>query len=145
MKRNIDCVRDLLLCVEENTDFQHFCAFLYYDAAKMQELIGEELMEPFPYQIELEKQYDNDDLIYSLKYCTEAGLIKSDYIVLQYYTKVYDITPAGHDFLENIRDKGNWEKVKKTAAKIGSASLEVVIEIAKNVALDKTKRTLGIE
>ena len=58
MKRNIDCVRDLLLCVEANTDLRHVCGFVYYDYAAVQEQIGEELIEPKPYQVELEKTYD---------------------------------------------------------------------------------------
>jgi hypothetical protein len=145
LKRNIDCVRDLLLCVEANTDLRHVCGFVYYDYAAVQEQIGEELIEPKPYQVELEKTYDNDDIIYTIKYCIEANLIKSNSVTLQYFTIIQDLTPAGHDFLANIRSKDNWDKVKKAAAKIGSTSMEVLIDIAKCVVMDAAKRTLGIE
>lgn len=28
MRLNFDCVRDILLCVEENTDLRHICIFV---------------------------------------------------------------------------------------------------------------------
>ena len=28
MRLNFDCVRDILLCVEENTDLRHLCVFV---------------------------------------------------------------------------------------------------------------------
>ena len=40
MRINMDCIRDILLCVEENTGLQQRCFFISYDLAKVQELIG---------------------------------------------------------------------------------------------------------
>ena len=48
----------------------------------------------------------------------------------------------GHRFLENIRSDTNWEKVKSVAKKAGSFSADVIIEIAKNVAVEAAKHFL---
>lgn len=44
--------------------------------------------------------------------------------------------------LENIRSDTNWEKVKSVAKKAGSFSTDVIIEIAKNVAVEAAKHFL---
>ena len=99
MRINMDCIRDILLCVEENTGLQQRCFFISYDLAKVQELIGLPAIEPAPYQIELEKLYANEDLIYHLKYCFDAGLIEAQDNIPNYQIWVADLTVKGHDLL----------------------------------------------
>lgn len=87
----------------------------------------------------------NDDILYSVKYCAEAGLIAlcPGSHPEQYRVNIRELTPAGHSFLENIRADTNWAKVKSVAKKAGSFSADVIVEIAKSVAVEAAKHFLS--
>ncbi len=44
-----------------------------------------------------------------------------------------DISPQAHEFINNIRTDGVWEKVKEKATKIGSFSIDALSKIAVSV------------
>lgn len=141
MKINLDCVRDVMLCVEANTGLHQRCYFIDYALNSAQEFVG--VLSPTPdYQAELETKYHNEELLYHLKYCIESGLLSVDGPVGLYQTWVCDLTPKGHDFLANIRSKNGWNKVKSLVSKAGSNCVDVVIEVAKAVAVEAAKNTL---
>ena len=121
MKLNMDCVRAVMLCAEEYTDYNHYCYFISYQKNNVNDFLLDDPETPPAYQLELEKTYDNDDT---------------------YRVPISRITPDGHRFLENIRSDTNWEKVKSVAKKAGSFSADVIIEIAKNVAVEAAKHFL---
>lgn len=102
-------------------------------------------IDPPTYQVELEAKFDNDDILYSVKYCAEAGLIAlcPGSHPEQYRVNIRELTPAGHSFLENIRADTNWAKVKSVAKKAGSFSADVIVEIAKSVAVEAAKHFLS--
>lgn len=145
MKLNMDCVRAVMLCVEEHTDFDHYCYFIRYARADILDMLGEEPIDPLTYQVELEAKFDNDDILYSVKYCAEAGLITlcPGSHPEQYRVNIRELTPAGHSFLENIRADTNWAKVKSVTKKAGSFSADVIVEIAKSVAVEAAKHFLS--
>ena len=130
MKLNMDCVRAVMLCAEECTDYNHYCYFISYQKNNVNDFLLDDPETPPAYQLELEKTYDNDDLFYAVEYC------------VTYRIPISRITPDGHRFLENIRSDTNWEKVKSVAKKAGSFSTDVIIEIAKNVAVEAAKHFL---
>lgn len=88
---------------------------------------------------------EDDDILYSVKYCAEAGLITlcPGSHPEQYRVNIRELTPAGHSFLENIRADTNWAKVKSVAKKAGSFSADVIVEIAKSVAVEAAKHFLS--
>lgn len=145
MKLNMDCVRAVMLCVEEHTDFDHYCYFIRYTRADILDMLGEDPTDPPAYQIELESRFDNDDILYSVKYCAESGLIAlcAGSHPEQYRVNVRELTPAGHNFLENIRSDTNWSKVKSVAKKAGALSVDVITSIAKDVAVEAAKHFLA--
>lgn len=145
MKLNMDCVRAVMLCVEEHTDFGHYCYFIRYARADILDMLGEDPIDPPAYQVELEEKFDNDDILYAVKYCADAALIAlcPGSHPEQYRVNVKELTPAGHNFLENIRADTNWAKVKSAAKKAGSFSADVVTSIAKSVAVEAAKRFLS--
>lgn len=57
---------------------------------------------------------------------------------------VFDLSPAGHEFLANIREDGIWTDVKAISAKVGSKSLSVLTEIASGVVTQIIKSRLGL-
>lgn len=54
---------------------------------------------------------------------------------------VMRLTPAGHDFIANLRDDSVWANVKERLARVGgSASLEIISQVGAAV----TKQLLGL-
>lgn len=144
MKLDMDCVRAVMLCVEEHTDFDNYCYFIRYARADILDMLGEDPSAPPAYQVELEEKFDNDDILYAVKYCADAGLITlcPGSHPEQYRVNIRELTPAGHNFLENIRSDTNWSKVKSVAKKAGALSVDVITSIAKDVAVEAAKHFL---
>lgn len=128
MRLNLDCVRDILICVEENTDLHNDCYF--FERGRFDpDPDGEKLPA---YQKELQKDFDNGTLLYHVHYCVEAGLLRKgrnydNYVIIN------DLTPAGHEFLNNIREDNIWNGIKTVSSKVGAKSMEAVTQIASNV------------
>lgn len=146
MKLDMDCVRDILLCVEDNTDLRSFCIFVDTELSDKLARSGMETTEKRKYQEDLLICYTNNELIYHVRYCVEAGLIVR-VTRTSYGNQVYlisDLTPKGHEFLANIRSKDNWEKTKSIGAKIGTFGLEMVNKISEGVATAALNKLLGL-
>jgi len=115
MKLNMDCIRDILITVEEHSDFYNQTEY--------------KAEEPF----ETLSAYSHEEIIYHIRQCDNYGLI---YEVHYYdggaHADILDLTPSGHDFLANIRNSSVWKKVLSKAA---SASLPVLMEVAKETAM----------
>lgn len=74
--------------------------------------------------------YDLDVILYHIKYIRDAELIEpaSDTIIL-------DLTPKGHEFLNNIRSASIWKATKeKVYSAASSVSLALLVECAKRAA-----------
>ncbi len=114
MKLNHDCVRDLLLYIEEN--------LRYDDELEINKL-----------QL---KTYSLEELLY-----TTEKLVQADY--LTYYPIEVDdnysillvdsITYKGHQFIDTVRDNQVWDKTKKVLAFLKSVSIEITSETASKV------------
>lgn len=114
MQLNPNCIRDILIAIEAHSDF--------YTRAKYK------VEDPFP---EL-SSYAHPEILYHIRQCEQSGLIQE----VHYYdngkhTDISDLTPAGHEFLANIRNDSVWKKVMSKGA---GASLSILIELAKQVA-----------
>ena len=73
MKLNMDCVRAVMLCAEEYTDYNHYCYFISYQKNNVNDFLLDDPETPPAYQLELEKTYDNDD---PLSIASNPGLLK---------------------------------------------------------------------
>lgn len=118
MKLNPDCIRDILLAVEDVVDGTN--RFEYEKDHNVHRQL---------------KGYSHDVLHYHFQQCSAHGLITGfrrhdggNWIL------VADLSPAGHAFLANIRNNGFWSKVKDAAAKIGTPALGSMLQIAENLA-----------
>lgn len=144
MKLDMDCVRDMLLCVEENTGLRKSCFFIDEGLAGPAKWTGE-IQSPPEYQIPLMARHGIDKLIYHLRYCADAGLIvigaggKDQYKII-----VADLTVYGHEFLSKIRDSKNWSKTKELGLKVGAFGLDMTSKIAEGIATAYLKQQLGL-
>lgn len=124
MKLNHECIRDILLYLEEN---------LNYD--------GEIVMN----NISL-KSYSHDELLYTCEKLKEAGYIN-------YTTKwnlqnthiicISSITYNGHQFLDNIRDDAVWKDTKNVLSKFKSTSISFIADVSSQIIANIISNQLG--
>ncbi|WP_338630447.1 DUF2513 domain-containing protein [Clostridium baratii] len=127
MKLNPDCIRDILLTVEESTDFIH----------------------PLTYKInnnshEKLSPYSHAEIAYHIRQCNLSNLLHGvnildagDIIVIK------DLSPKGHQFLADIRSDNIWNNTKSIATKVGSVSLDALIKISTGVLTQMINKQLG--
>lgn len=128
MKLNPDCIRDILLTVEANTDYLNNWDF------------DSDCIEQNPLN-----RYNYDEVIYHISQCKKSGLLDGCHI----YTggaagSVADLSPLGHQFLADIRSDTIWNGVKEVAGKVGSTSLDSIIQIASNVITELIRSHFGL-
>lgn len=128
MRLNLDCVRDILLCVEENTGLRQSCCFIDIDPSDP-EMDPDGTTTIPDYQINLQSKYDNDMIIYHVKYCTDAGLLSNVRYIENNMLFVDDLTPHGHDFISNIRSEQNHSWLKSALTKVGSDSIPIAMQL----------------
>lgn len=133
MELNLDCIRDIMLTVQDNTGYEQECWF--YDARQAR--IAEALhynTNPSPYQDVLDARYSFDVVLYHLDLCIEAGylVVKKDFVPFRQHHIIIDRpTMAGHIFIENTKPEPMWKSMKHAAAR-GVSSLPKIIEWASN-------------
>ena len=127
MKLNPDCIRDVLMDIEENTTIN--TSWKYDSLNSPKRLLD----------------YDRFEIAYHARYCYEANLIKG-FSIGGNSENIYamDLTPKGHEFLSNIRENKIWNGVKVIAGKIGSSSLDALIQISSNVVTELIKAQFGL-
>ena len=124
MRLNPDCIRDILLALEEHTG-------------------NREIIISIRDKDELNlSKYTDDEIEYHLRQCNLSGLFYRYSRQLGGNHRIGDLSPEAHEFLANIRENHNWNKTKEYAKKIGSFSIKALIEIASNVALGAIKNSL---
>lgn len=124
MKLNNDCVRDLLLYIEENVG------------------IKDDVVIP---GLTL-SSYTNDELLYTALKLNEAGYLNarvSNYMDGSCEIEINSLTWQGHKFLDNIRDDGVWATTKGIVSKFSSVSLSVIENIASQVITNIINQQMG--
>lgn len=128
MKLNPDCIRDILLSVEEVTEFNRGFEYVL-DDQDHERLVG----------------YSGKEVMYHIRQCDMAGLLVDvEFTFGGEMVMVDDLSPAGHEFLANTRKSAIWEGVKGVAGEIGANSLTSLAEIAKQAVFALIKQHFGI-
>lgn len=87
--------------------------------------------------------WDQDVIDRHIQLLEEQGLLEASLLNLPehgHLDKAYvqRITAWGHDFLDNIRDDGVWQRVKRSLVKSGgAASLEIVSQLGAAIVRDQ--------
>ena len=130
MRLNLDCMRDVLLCLEG----------LEIDAAISDSQIMEKL-----------SLYDWADVRYTLYKLVEADFISAEYRPVSVDLNkpcsalfVTDITYNGHQFLADVRSPKVWNAFKDIAPQIGVASVSSAAQIVTNIVTVLIKNHFGI-
>lgn len=126
MRLNQDCIRDLLLYLENNLSIdKNLC------------INGLKL-----------KKYSQTDLLYTAQKLEEAGYIKCKNS--RYYDSflpcidVSSITYQGHQFLDNIRDDKVFNKTKSLMSSLKSVSIEIISETSSKVITNMINQKLNL-
>lgn len=125
MKLNSDCVRDILIAIEDSANFQ--------EAISNKQLGKSDVLKP----------YTREEILYHLRQLSWSGLIQGFDCYADGGYSILDLSPKGHEFLNNIRSDKNWNRTKKLASKIGSQSLSALQQIASNVISATINHYLG--
>lgn len=116
MKLNYDCIRDILLYVEETITYEKDCISL------------DEILSSLD-------KYQPQEVIYHINELKSndyfKGVLYGDNLPL----KVADLSPKGRAFLQNIRDNSKWNKIKKNAINLGCSCLTQLADVAINNVL----------
>lgn len=116
MKRDDDYIRQMLMELEESDEI-HMVATLHMSSS----------------QAGL-KRHEHAELL------CDAGLFQRVNA-----GGVYRMTNQGHDYLATIRSDTVWSKTKQGAAKIGGASLGMLMDLAIAYAKQEASEKLGIK
>lgn len=127
LKLNQDCVRDVMLFVENKLEFG---VFLH--------------LEDFLKAPTL-KKYDADTITYALGKLDETDFLHSDATWnnnnLVYFSTGM-LTWNGHKFLDTIRDNRVWATTKKVTSKFSSVSVSIMENIASQVITNLIKNEM---
>lgn len=129
MKLNIDCVRDVMLTLEEAE---------YGEPTTISTLCKK-----------LEEKYTNEEITYTCLKLDEGGLIDAMLVPMAKSSmngvkSINDITFEGHQFLNNIRDNKVWGKTKTILSKVSSVSISFVSSIASQVLANFISQYMGL-
>lgn len=116
MKLNPDCIRDILLTVENTTDLHNWLN--YPKEADLCPLLT---------------VYNEDEVKYHINQCLLSGLLIGDISDLSFSIIIKDLSPQGHSFLADIRADTTWNKVKQTGKSLGIYSLDSLMKIASEI------------
>lgn len=126
MKLNPDCIRDILIFIEENTDMKHTVI-----------LPNPDHETSFP-------GYSPHEIYYHVKQAELSGLIIVSKTVKVEGCIIKSLSPYGHQFLADIRSDTVWSKTKNIGKKIGISSLNALIQISTGVVTQIIKSELGL-
>lgn len=128
MRLNPDCVRDLLFAIEKESTANSL--FLSDSLSEYKNI----------------SKYSQEEILYHLQQLDWSG-----YIVTPSKNKsldgsfiIQDLSPLGHEFLSNIRQDTNWNKVKNISKEVGSETLTSIKSIAENVIASAIKASMGL-
>lgn len=115
MKLNHECVRDLLLYLEDNLLFNsHLCS---------------NDLEITP--------YESVDIIYATARLSEAKYIETTQTSYSHDTiptiHIHSLTWDGHKLLDNIRDENVWNNTKSVVAQFSSVSIGIIDNVSNKV------------
>lgn len=124
MKLNYDCIRDVLLFLEETLTIDDDMTFSHITST---DITSNEYLTSF---------YSPQDIyyaIYNLYQCDyiEAISFSADDVT---HFSIYNISFEGHEFISHIRDNTFWKKLKAMLTDIKIENIPMIISIAQKLA-----------
>jgi hypothetical protein len=137
MQLNPDLIRDILLKAElgsfkilknDDDDVNFFKLLKDKNTLKQFEEEKEKYQKPEEFL-----SYSNREIEYHTLFLKEAELIVIKKNSINVTLEISDLTVAGHNFVSNIRNDKNWNKIKEISNNVGSTSINTLIEISEKL------------
>lgn len=132
MKLNPDCIRDVLLYLEENLKISER-EFLPITLVTLEEELT---------------QYPKEDVFYSVYNLRQIGFIEGTFkdtiTGKMQYCNIENITYAGHQFLATVKSETIWRKTKSVVSKVGVHTLGFIEGVAHDMAVESAKQAVTI-
>lgn len=125
MKLNKDCIRDLLLYLEENLTINNSITINNIKISN----------------------YTSDELLYTTDKLYEAKFLncyRRIYDAKDLFITVDSLTYEGHQFLDNIRDDNVWENTKNVLSKFKSTSISFISDVSSQIIANIISKQLGL-
>lgn len=118
MKLNPDCIRQILLAVENQTAFEK--PTRAYDVAE-------------------ECDFPLEEILYHINQCELYGFFTEvrHYVNGDYNCMIMDLSPKGHEFIADAHSDSVWKKVLQTISPVKGVSISVLTEVIKAVVRSK--------
>ena len=128
MRLNPDCIRDILFAIEDLSTPNSLLL--------SSQITGTKFLN----------KYSHDEILYHLQQLDWSGFIvtpnRNKTIDGLFF--INDLSPAGHEFISNIRKDNNWNKVKSISKEVGSETLSSIKSMAENVISSAIKASMGL-
>lgn len=118
MKLNYDCLRQILLTIEEDLVWENDLTYCRLNLR---------------YMVQKLPKFSTADIAYTSKIAIEADLIEgclhdcdSGILDISYFGLTYE----GHQFIDTVRENKIWKKTKEIISSVGGASLSVITSVA---------------
>ena len=126
MKLNPDCIRDILLAVEDTSSYgKIISSFELYKSTSL-------------------SNYSENEILYHVRQLAWSKMLEQTDFYLDNSFSILDLSPQGHEFLNNIRSDDNWNKTKKFSAKIGSLAVSTLQSVASSIISISIQKYLGL-
>ena len=132
MKLNHDCIRDVMIYIEENC--------IYEDDDRGNRSIHSRVFYEITHDEKLSSQYTEDEIRYVI-----AQLYFEDMVIATMtpetlnfrQVEVDSLSFKGHEFLDNIKDDTVWKKAKKFVGDhLTSTSFSIIANVASKMAIE---------
>lgn len=132
MKLNLDCIRDVLLYLEDNLTIEKH-VFKPIELKTLQNDL---------------KQYTPEDIFYSVYNLHQIHFIEGKFNdvsnMKMMFCEIENVTYAGHQFLASVRPESIWSKTKSVVSKVGVHTLGFVEGVAHDIAVESAKQAVTI-
>lgn len=136
MKLNHDCIRDVMIYIEENC--------IYEDDDRGNRSIHSRVFYEITHDEKLSSQYTEDEIRYVI-----AQLYFEDMVIATMtpetlnfrQVEVDSLSFKGHEFLDNIKDDTIWKKAKNFVGEhLTSTSFSIIANVASKLAIEALAR-----
>lgn len=126
MKLNPDCIRDILLAVEDTSSYgKIISSFELYKSKSL-------------------SNYSENEILYHVRQLAWSKMLEQTDFYLDNSFSISDLSPQGHEFLSNIRSDDNWNKTKEFSGKIGSLAISTLQSVASSIISISIQKYLGL-
>jgi Hypothetical protein (DUF2513) len=126
MQRSMDLIRELLLQIDKNPQFDGTC----------------QIQPETPADLGI-TDHSYEEVAYNLNQLVDAGFVKGARTMQM--PIISQLTWSGHDFADSVRDQETWAKTKNAAAGAGGFTVDLLKDLAKGFIKKQIEEKTGIK